>query len=108
MKNKYIKFLIILNGTLLPLILVFLLFQITKDLFKSKDNYRNEGVIVGEVLEEAKTRAHRKLGKELEPKPALFQSAFEKASPKSPNTGPNDRNFTDNRHENSRQKTMIS
>ena len=54
MKNKYIKFLIILNGTLLPLILVFLLFQITKDLFKSKGNHHNEGVIVGEVLDKAK------------------------------------------------------
>jgi hypothetical protein len=53
MKNKYIKFIIILNGTLLPIILFFLLFQLTKDFFPSKKNFP-DGIILGEELNEAK------------------------------------------------------
>ncbi|WP_075341492.1 hypothetical protein [Tenacibaculum agarivorans] len=55
MKNKYIKFLIILNGTLLPILLFFALFNIVKDAFRNKENsYYNGGVIVGQELETAK------------------------------------------------------
>jgi hypothetical protein len=53
MKNKYIKFLIILNGTLLPVILFFVLFQLTKEFFPKKNNFP-DGIILGEELEEAK------------------------------------------------------
>lgn len=54
MKNKFIKFLIILNGTLLPLILCFVLYQISKDFFKGNNDSYEQGVILGEELEEAK------------------------------------------------------
>ncbi len=56
MKNKYIKFLIIINGTLLPVILLFALYNITKDVFrKTEENiYKEQGIIVGEELEVAK------------------------------------------------------
>lgn len=55
MKNKLVRFLIILNGTLLPLVLIFLLFQIGKEILKKKDYpYQEEGIIVGEELEQAK------------------------------------------------------
>lgn len=56
MKNKYVKFLIILNGTLLPIILFFVLFQISKDIFRSNRNTVPEGVIIGEELKEAKEK----------------------------------------------------
>ncbi|CAM1349918.1 MULTISPECIES: hypothetical protein [Tenacibaculum] len=51
--NKYIKFLIILNGTLLPVILIFLLFQLTKEFFPNNNNFP-DGIILGEELETAK------------------------------------------------------
>ena len=56
MKNKYIRFLLILNGTLLPIILLYILFDITKDLLYPKERYTEQdyGVIVGDDLEEAK------------------------------------------------------
>lgn len=54
MKNKYVKFVIILNGTLLPILLLFALFQISKDIYRSNRKAIPEGVIVGEELEEAK------------------------------------------------------
>lgn len=53
MKNKYIRFLIILNGTLLPIILFFLLFQLTKEFFPNNTNFP-EGIILGKEFEEAK------------------------------------------------------
>lgn len=51
--NKYIKFLIILNVTLLPVILIFLLFQLTKEFFPNNNNFP-DGIILGEELETAK------------------------------------------------------
>ncbi len=51
--NKYIKFLIILNGTLLPIILLFVLFQLTKDFLPNNNNFP-DGIILGEELEAAK------------------------------------------------------
>ncbi|WBX76558.1 hypothetical protein PG911_18385 [Tenacibaculum ovolyticum] len=51
--NKYIKFLIILNGTLLPVILIFLLFQLTKEFFPNNNDFP-DGIILGEELETAK------------------------------------------------------
>lgn len=51
--SKYIKFLIILNGTLLPVILFFVLFQLTKEFFPNKNNFP-DGIILGEELETAK------------------------------------------------------
>jgi hypothetical protein len=53
MKNKYIKILIILNGTLLPIILFFMLFQLTKQFFPNKNDFP-EGIILGEKFEKAK------------------------------------------------------
>jgi len=56
MKNKYIKFLIILNGTLIPILLFFALFNVVKDAFRNKigNMHEERGIVVGEELEEAK------------------------------------------------------
>lgn len=51
--NRLIKFLVILNGLLLPVLLLFALYQITKELYTNKNHYP-DGVILGEKLEEAK------------------------------------------------------
>lgn len=51
--NKFIKFLMILNGLLLPILLLFAISQITKEIFPIRNN-QPEGVIIGEKLEEAK------------------------------------------------------
>jgi len=56
MKNKYIRFLIILNGSVLPFLLFFAVYNITKEFFFPKEKYQevDHGIIVGEEIEEAK------------------------------------------------------
>lgn len=51
--NKFIKFLIILNGLMLPILVGFGIYQITKEFFPNKKNYPN-GIIIGDELQEAK------------------------------------------------------
>lgn len=51
--NKFIKFLIILNGIMLPFLVGFGIYQIVKEFFP-KQNNEAKGIIVGEVLQEAK------------------------------------------------------
>jgi len=53
MNNKFIKFLIVLNGILLPIILFFVLFQLTKEFFPNKNHYP-DGIVLGKKLEKAK------------------------------------------------------
>lgn len=52
--NKFIKFLVILNGTLLPILLFFALYQIAKEMAPKKRKQQPQGVIVGKKLKEAK------------------------------------------------------
>ncbi len=55
MNNKLIKFLIILNGLMLPLLLGFGIFMIVKEFLPRRQvQYQQSGLIVGEDLEEAK------------------------------------------------------
>jgi len=51
--NRFIKFLIILNGLMLPILVGFGIYQISKELFPNRNN-KPQGVIIGEKLEEAK------------------------------------------------------
>ena len=51
--NRFIKFLIILNGIMLPILVGFGIYQISKEFFP-KQNKEPSGVIVGEELLEAK------------------------------------------------------
>lgn len=51
--NKFIKFLIILNGLMLPILLGFGIYQVTKNFFPNKNKFP-DGIIVGEKLETAK------------------------------------------------------
>ena len=51
--NKFIKFLIILNGLMLPILVGFGIYQITKEFFPIKEKLP-DGIILGEELEEAK------------------------------------------------------
>ncbi|MFY0631889.1 MAG: hypothetical protein JXR05_16115 [Flavobacteriaceae bacterium] len=53
MNNKFIKFLVILNGVLLPIIMFYAIYNITKDMFPAKEKVER-GLIIGEELEEAK------------------------------------------------------
>jgi hypothetical protein len=50
--NKFVKILIIINGLILPALLLFALFQISNDFFRAEQN-THEGIIVGEELNEA-------------------------------------------------------
>ena len=53
--NKFIKFLIILNGLMLPVLLGFAIFQISKEFFpRNQPIQQKRDLIVGEELEEAK------------------------------------------------------
>ena len=56
MKNKYIRFLLILNGTLLPIVLLYGLYNITKDILYSDEKYsrQDDGIMIGEEVIEAK------------------------------------------------------
>ena len=53
MNNKFIKTLIIINGILLPIFVVYYLYKSITDNWTG-DNYQSESIIVGEELEEAK------------------------------------------------------
>ncbi|APZ45378.1 hypothetical protein BW723_03265 [Polaribacter reichenbachii] len=51
--NKFIKFLVILNGVMLPILLGFGIYQVTKNIFP-KQNRQQDGIILGKELETAK------------------------------------------------------
>ncbi len=51
MNSKFIRFLIIINGLIIPIVMGILLFQLTKEFFPKKNN---EGIIIGEKLQKAK------------------------------------------------------
>ncbi len=53
MSNKFIKFLIILNGIMLPILVGFGIYQISKEFFPNKNNFP-DGIILGKELQEAK------------------------------------------------------
>lgn len=53
MNNKFIKVIIIVNGILLFFVLIFALYNITKDFFPNEENIER-GLYVGEELEDAK------------------------------------------------------
>ena len=53
MNNKFIKFLIILNGVMLPILVGFGIYQISKEFFPNRNNFP-DGIILGEELQEAK------------------------------------------------------
>lgn len=53
MNNKFIKFLIILNGVMLPVLVGFGIYQISKDFFSKKDNIER-GLYVGDELKASK------------------------------------------------------
>lgn len=53
MNNKFIKFLIILNGIMLPILLGFGIYQVLKDIFPNKGKIER-GIIIGKKLETAK------------------------------------------------------
>ena len=53
MSNKFIKFLIILNGIMLPILVGFGMYQISKEFFPNKNNFP-DGIILGKELQEAK------------------------------------------------------
>lgn len=53
MNNKFIKFLIILNGIMLPLLVGFGIYRIIVDFFPDKSDFP-DGIILGEEFEEAK------------------------------------------------------
>ena len=51
--NKFIKFLIIVNGLMLPVLVGFGIFQVSKELFPNRKKFP-DGIILGEELKEAK------------------------------------------------------
>ncbi|MFY0604007.1 MAG: hypothetical protein JXQ93_08655 [Flavobacteriaceae bacterium] len=54
MNNKFIKFLIILNGVMLPILLGFGIYQLAKEFFPKQIQQQERGLIVGDDLEENK------------------------------------------------------
>ncbi|UZR95680.1 hypothetical protein [Chondrinema litorale] len=52
--TKFVRVLIIINGLMLPVILCFLFYQMIKSFLPKEDKYHEEGLIVGEELEQAK------------------------------------------------------
>ena len=55
MNNKFIKFLIILNGVMLPVLLGFAIFQIAKDFFPRQQVVQERGITMSDELEETET-----------------------------------------------------
>ncbi len=53
MNNKFIKFLIILNGVMLPILLGFGIYQLIKEVFPKSEKIE-QGIIIGEELNTAK------------------------------------------------------
>ncbi|NOS94567.1 MAG: hypothetical protein HOP30_21865 [Cyclobacteriaceae bacterium] len=53
MNNRFIKTLVIINGILFPIFVVYFLYKSITDSW-TRDNYQSESIIVGEELEDAK------------------------------------------------------